>query len=204
MTLTWNGHACFTFDTDDGVVVFDPYERDYIRGLHLPALAGDLVLCSHDHRDHGYVQGVLQTRRMTWFKVEAVETLHDDAGGTLRGKNTVHIVDTGELRLAHLGDLGHVLTEAQVAAIGKVDVLLIPIGGVYTLDAPQAKTVCDQLNPRVIVPMHFRKGEMGYEEIAEPDAFLSMFDRVTVIDGHTVELTEDLSGVVVFSAPRQE
>lgn len=203
MTLTWNGHSCFTFDTEDGVVVFDPYEPDYVPGLHLPELAGDTVLCSHAHNDHYYPEGVRQTRRLPGYRIETVETLHDEAGGSLRGNNTVHIVDTGKLRLAHLGDLGHVLTEAQVAQMGRVDVLLIPIGGYYTIDAEQAKTVCEQLGPRVVIPMHFRKGDMGFDLIAQPDAFLALFDHVTAVEGHTVELTEELSGVIVFTCPRQ-
>lgn len=203
MTLTWNGHSCFTFDTDEGVVVFDPYEPDYVPGLHLPELAGDTVLCSHGHNDHCYPQGVLHTRRLPGYTVEAVETLHDDAGGSLRGANTVHIVDVNGFRLAHLGDLGHVLTERQVQAMGRIDVLLTPIGGYYTIDAKQAKEICDLLQPRIIVPMHYRKGEMGFDLIAEPEEFLELFDAITVIDGHTLELTEDVSGVVMFAEPRQ-
>ena len=72
MKLTWNGHSCFTFDTDMGVVVFDPYEPDYVPGLHLPPLAGDLILCSHEHNDHCYPQGVRHSRRAVGFSVEAV------------------------------------------------------------------------------------------------------------------------------------
>lgn len=203
MKLTWNGHACFTFDTDEGVVVFDPYETDYVPGLHLPPLAGDAVLCSHDHNDHGFAEGVLQSRRLPGFTVETVETCHDEAGGSLRGMNKVHIVQVGDFRLAHLGDLGHLPTAAQVAAMGRLDVLLVPIGGFYTIDAAQAKAVCDLLQPRVIVPMHYRKGEIGFDLIDTLDGFLGMFDDVTVIDGHTAELTDVLQGVVVFDRPRQ-
>ena len=203
MKLTWNGHSCFTFDTDEGIVVFDPYETDYVPGLHLPALSADTVLCSHAHNDHCFPQGVLQTRRLPGFTVEIVETLHDDAGGTLRGYNKVHIVDINGFRLAHLGDLGHVLTAEQVQQMGHIDVLLVPIGGYYTIDAQQAKAVCDLLQPRVIVPMHYRKGDMGFDLIAEPEAFLRLFDAVTLTDGHTLELSDAVSGVVMFTKPRQ-
>lgn len=203
MKLTWNGHSCFTFATDLGTAVFDPYEPDYVPGLHLPALAGDAVLCSHGHEDHCYPEGVRNTRRAVGFAVETVDTLHDDAGGSLRGTNTVHIVDAGGYRLAHLGDLGHVLTDGQVQAMGRIDALLIPIGGCYTIDAVQAKAVCEQLRPRVIVPMHYRKGDMGFDTIAEPEAFLELFDHVTWIEGHTAELTEALQGVVMFIEPNQ-
>ena len=203
MKLTWNGHSCFSFDTDEGVVVFDPYETDYVPGLHLPQLAGDAVLCSHSHEDHGYAEGVLQTRRLPGFTVETLHTFHDGAQGSLRGENTVHVVQAGNYRLAHLGDRGHVLTQEQVKAMGKIDALLVPVGGYYTIDAEQAKQVCDQLQPKVIFPMHYRKGNIGFDLIAEPEAFLNLFDHVTTVLGHTVELTDDLSGVVMFEHPRQ-
>jgi L-ascorbate metabolism protein UlaG (beta-lactamase superfamily) len=156
MKLTWNGHSCFTFDTDAGVVVFDPYETDYVPGLHLPALAADVVLCSHGHEDHCYPQGVKQTRRAVGFTVETVATHHDEAGGSLRGENTVHIVDVNGFRLAHLGDLGHVLTAEQVQAMGHIDVLLVPVGGYYTIDAKTALELCRLLQPVCAVPMHYR------------------------------------------------
>ena len=203
MTLTWNGHSCFTFDTEEGVVVFDPYEPDYVPGLHLPELSGDVVLCSHAHNDHCWPQGVRMTRRAPGFTVEVVESFHDGEGGSLRGENKIHIVDIHGFRVVHLGDLGHVLTERQVQAIGKVDVLLVPIGGYYTIDAGQAKQVCRQLQPRITVPMHFRKGEMGFDLIAEPEAFLEMCDGFTLTDGPALELTDSLSGVVMFACPGQ-
>lgn len=203
MKLTWNGHSCFTFDTDMGVAVFDPYETDYVPGLHLPDLAGDAVLCSHGHEDHCYPQGVRHSRRAVGFTVETVETHHDNAGGTLRGKNTVHIVDADGFRLAHLGDLGHIPTEAQFAAMGRIDALLIPIGGYYTIDAAEAKAICDRLQPKLIFPMHYRKGDMGFDLIAEPEGFLELFDRVTWIQGSAAELRDDLRGVVMFTEPHQ-
>ena len=203
MKLTWNGHACFTFDTREGVVVFDPYEPDYVPGLHLPELAADLVLCSHGHEDHCYPRGVRQSKRICGFAVETVDTLHDDAGGSLRGENKIHIIDVAGFRLAHLGDLGHVPTEAQYGAMGAIDALLIPIGGCYTIDAEQAKVICDRLQPKMIFPMHYRKDGIGFDTIAEPDEFLAMFADVTWIDGHTAQLSEGLQGVVMFAYPHQ-
>ena len=203
MTLTWNGHACFSFDTDEGVVVFDPYQREYVPGLRLPELAGDTVLCSHGHEDHGWAEGVLNTRRLPGYTVETVDTFHDGEGGSLRGENKVHIIDVNGFRLAHLGDLGHVLSEAQLQQLGHIDVLLVPMGGVYTIDALQAKQVCDLVQPRIIVPMHYRKGDMGFDVIAEPEAFLDLYEGYTLIDGHTLELTDAVSGVVLFAYPRQ-
>ncbi len=202
MLLTWNGHACFTFDTGEGVVVFDPYEPDYVPGLHLPPLAGDVVLCSHDHNDHGYADGVQRSRRRPGFAVEVVETCHDDAGGSLRGANKVHIIDVHGFRLAHLGDLGHVLTDEQAAAMGRIDAVLVPIGDVYTLNAHGAKAVCEQLRPRLIFPMHYRTEEIGFDNIDTLDLFLSLYPAAHVVDGDTADLTTCPDGVVVFSEPR--
>ena len=203
MKLTWNGHSCFTFDTTAGVVVFDPYETDYVPGLHLPSLAADTILCSHSHEDHCYPQGVLNTRRLPGYAVEAVDTFHDGEVGILRGENKIHIIDMEGFRLAHLGDLGHVPTDEQFAAMGRIDALLVPIGGFYTIDAVQAKAICDRLQPRLIFPMHYRKGEIGFDLIAEPEGFLEMFDSYTTIDGHTADLSSDLQGVVMFAYPNQ-
>ncbi len=204
MTLTWCGHSCFVFDTDEGTVVFDPYEPDYVPGLHFPNIAGDVILCSHGHNDHNYMEGVKQSRRMPGFKVETLNTFHDAQHGAARGENTVHIIDVNGFRLAHLGDLGHLLTDDQIRQMQPIDVLLIPVGGYYTIDARQAKQICDALQPKVIIPMHYRKGDMGFAEIAEPDEFLHLFSQVTEIQGHTVTLDNTVQGVVVFSAPYQD
>ena len=203
MKLTWNGHSCFTFDTTAGVVVLDPYETDYVPGLHLPSLAADTILCSHSHEDHCYPQGVLQSRRLPGYTVEVVDTFHDEEGGALRGENKIHIIDAEGFRLAHLGDLGHVPTDTQFDQMGRIDALLIPIGGFYTIDAVQAKEICERLQPRMIFPMHYRKGDMGFDLLAEPEAFLDMFEGYTVIDGHTAELNNGLQGVVMFAYPYQ-
>ena len=203
MTLTWCGHSCFVYDTDEGTVVFDPYEPDYVPGLHFPTVAGDVILCSHQHNDHNYAEGVINSRRMPGFKVETIETYHDEQQGAARGNNTIHIVDTFGYRLAHLGDLGHMLSPQQLSQLGHIDVLLIPVGGFYTIDAVTAKALCDAVQPRIIVPMHYRRGNMGFAEIAELEDFLALFEHYTEIDGYSTELDSSLSGVVVFSRPYQ-
>lgn len=204
MKLTWYGHACFLVETSEGRAVFDPYEPGSVPGLKLPPLGAEAVLCSHEHHDHDWAAGVKLSRRRPGYRVETVPSWHDDAQGEKRGYNLIHILCCEGKRVVHLGDLGHVLTAEQVQAIGTPDVLLIPVGGTYTLDAGQAKQVCDQLQPKAIIPMHYRGNGFGLQEVAPLSAFTALFASVRTVSGSSVELTEDLEGVVVLSTPAPE
>lgn len=201
MKLTWYGHACFLLETDDGRAVFDPYEPGSVPGLSLPPLSAETVLCSHEHHDHDWAEGVKISRRRPGYRVETVHSWHDDVQGAKRGYNLIHIVSCEGKRIVHLGDLGHLLTEEQIQAIGTPDVLLIPVGGTYTLDAWQAKQVCDQLRPKAVIPMHYRGAGFGLTEVTPVSTFTGLFESVRTISGSSVDLTEDLTGVVVLSTP---
>ena len=198
MKLTWYGHACFRVESSEGSVVFDAYEPTYVPGLHLPPLAADMSLSSHLHHDHYCPEAVKLTRRAVGFKVGSLSVFHDDCRGKKRGENTIHILDTEGLRLVHLGDLGHPLSSEQIEALGSVDILLIPVGGFYTIDAKQAKQIVDQLNPRVVIPMHYRGDGFGFDVLAPVDDFLSLYEgTVKVLDGNSVEVTADTPAQVV-------
>ena len=129
MNLIWNGHSCFTLETAEGSVVFDPYRDGSVPGLSPIRLTADLVLCSHDHRDHGARELVGLTGRTPSFSVETISTFHDPEGGALRGPDTIHILSAEGMRLAHLGDLGCIPTLEQRDRLRGLDVLLIPVGG---------------------------------------------------------------------------
>jgi L-ascorbate metabolism protein UlaG (beta-lactamase superfamily) len=173
--LTWYGQSCFLLETAAGTrVLMDPFGK--ATGYPLPAnLRADVVTVSHEHPDHNnirmstgapHVLHGLTADKKGWARVEerfrdvsirSVGVYHDDKRGTARGLDTVFIFEVGGLRIAHLGDLGHVLDDDQLEAIGSVDVLLVPVGGATTLDAYQATRVVDQLHPRLmIVPMHYK------------------------------------------------
>ena len=200
MTLTWNGHSCFTLDTGAGRAVFDPYEPGSVPGWTLPPLAAEAVLCSHGHHDHCHAAGVKQTRMAPGFTVETVDCWHDEVHGAKRGSNIIHIVTAEGKRFVHLGDLGHTLTAEQAAAVGRPEVLMIPVGGYYTIDAPTAKALCDRLRPRLIVPMHYRGDGFGYAEIETVEPFLRLFpvQQVHHIPGSTLDLDTAADGVWVF------
>lgn len=202
MKLTWYGHSCFKLETADGSVVFDPYAPGSVPGLTLPALEADRVICSHGHGDHAYKEAVTLTGKTPTFIVQTVASFHDDVRGAKRGSNHITIIQSQGLRLAHMGDLGHLPDPTQLAAINEVDVMLIPVGGFYTIDAAQAKQVIDMIGPRHVIPMHYRKGSVGYDEIGTLDDFLALWSAqdVQLLDTNVIEDLAKLDKFIVVPA----
>ena len=134
------------------------------------------------------------------MKLRQIETFHDGKHGELRGRNLISVISSDGISLAHLGDLGHELSGAQLEELGSIDVLLIPVGGYYTIDAKTAKKVADAIAPRVLVPMHYRFGAHGYPEIGTLDEFLALYEakKIHKLDGNSFELTKNApAGVIV-------
>ena len=180
MKLTWYGHACFKLEAECGSIVFDPYVPGYVPGLKLPEVTADAVVCSHRHSDHYCPEAVTLTGLKPGFAMRSIYTFHDESMGAKRGNNLMTVVTAEDLTVAHCGDLGHKLSGETLHKLGKIDILMIPVGGVYTLDAKAAKAVCEQIKPTVIVPMHYRCGSAGLQNIASVDGFLSLFDESTI------------------------
>ncbi|HVZ74162.1 MAG TPA: MBL fold metallo-hydrolase [Polyangia bacterium] len=206
--LTWLGQSAFVLETATGTrIVMDPIPKGL--GYDLPAgLKADAITISHEHPDHNNVGLVVNKPRVLrgltadkkgWTKIDekvkdvavrSVGVYHDDQKGAQRGLNTVFIFEVGGLRIAHLGDLGHLLTDDQLSAIGSVDVALVPVGGTYTLDAYQATRVIDQLHPRlVVVPMHYKTDALTIKELATVDEFLERKANVRREPTNTLTLT---------------
>ncbi len=201
MKITWYGHACFGVESEGYRVVLDPYEK--VKGYGPLHLTANEVLCSHNHYDHNYRAAVAVTGTKSPFRIATVATWHDDQGGRLRGMNTVHILRAEGLTAVHLGDLGHRLKRDQAAPLLRCDVLMVPVGGTYTIDADGAKAVVEDLQPRIVVPMHYRRGSLGFDNIAPLEKFLALFpaEEIHELDGSSFTVTPELSGVVV---PRYE
>ncbi|MBR3641642.1 MAG: MBL fold metallo-hydrolase [Oscillibacter sp.] len=196
MKLTWLGHSCFILEADGYRLVTDPYAD--VAGYGDLSVQAHAIYCSHDHFDHNAVGRVtLLPARESPFTVREIETFHDEKGGALRGKNTVRVFEAGGVSVAHLGDLGHQLNDEQLRAIGKTDAVLVPVGGVYTVDAQGAKAVCDALAPRCIVPMHYRHAPYGLPNVAPAEDFLALYGDVKRLDTNAFELTADCCGVLV-------
>ena len=204
MNITWLGHSCFAVESAGWRIVLDPYYVETYPALHVDA---DEVLCSHSHRDHAFLEAVTlsgRNRAASPFTVETVSTFHDEKGGALRGENTIHILRAEGLTLVHCGDLGHELSGAQLEELGSIDVLLIPVGGYYTIDAAQAKRITDAVKPRIIVPMHYRRGAQGLQQVCGVDRFLELFRSadIRMLSRHSLEITADTEpGVYVFPWP---
>ena len=203
MTLTWLGHSCFMLESYGFQVLIDPYTE--VRGLSDICTTADAVYCSHGHFDHAYTDEVtLTSDKVNPFTVHETDTFHDDQGGALRGRNTVRSFTSEGITVVHLGDLGHPLTAEQLEKIGPCDVLLLPVGGTYTVDNRQAKAVAESIGPHVIVPMHFRQGGAGFDILTTLDDFLELYpvDRIRRYPSNVLELHKDMTKqVAVLELP---
>jgi L-ascorbate metabolism protein UlaG (beta-lactamase superfamily) len=195
MKVKWLGHASFLITSKGGTkIITDPYAVG--GGIDYSPIreTADVVLVSHDHGDHSNVsavQGKPEVVRGSGKKAakgiefKGIATSHDASQGTERGSNTVFCFTIDDLKLCHLGDLGHVLSPGQVTQIGAVDILFVPVGGFFTVDATVASQVCDQLKPRVTIPMHFKTPKCAYP-IAGVEDFLRGKKNVRKIEGSEV------------------
>jgi len=178
MDINWLGHSCFRIRGRQAVIVTDPFPPDL--GYTLGKLTADIVTVSHQHPSHNYSQGIGGEPKIITgpgeYEIKGVliigiATFHDAEGGQKRGKNTIYLMETDGLTVCHLGDLGHVLTTEQVEEIGDVDVLLLPVAGGSTINAPMAAEVIRQLEPKVVIPMHY-KTPVVKRELGQVDSFL--------------------------------
>ena len=205
MLIKWLGHSCFKITGDYESVVLDPFGDGTVSGYRPIREEANMVLCSHLHGDHnavGNVHLIPMTREE--FSVERIESFHDDKQGRLRGENTIHLLEADGYRLAHLGDLGCKLTADQIEQLKDLDVLMIPVGGYYTIDADQAADIVRTLRPRITIPMHYRSGHQGYDVLAEVDQFTRHFDKVLYLASDSLEISDELQDeIVVLDYPHQ-
>ncbi|MFO7807386.1 MAG: MBL fold metallo-hydrolase [Candidatus Moraniibacteriota bacterium] len=173
MIITWYGHSCFKIQTkpqrgsEDVVIFTDPFDKSI--GLKPPQGNADIVTVSHDHFDHNNVSTLKGNPfvvdspgeySIQEIAIEGIESFHDKNKGEERGRNTIFTIKSEDIKICHLGDLGHKLNEDQIERIGTVDVLMIPVGGVYTIDSKEAEEVIGQIDPKIIIPMHFKLPEL--------------------------------------------
>lgn len=163
MIITWIGHSCFKLESNGYTIITDPYADGYVPGLKPIRENADMVLCSHEHGDHNARNRVkIRKGQACPFTITKIETWHDEVKGAKRGTNTIHIIDDGEVRLAHLGDLGCELEKGQLQMLKNLDVCLIPVGGHYTIDGKQAAQLIHLIQPDLTIPMHYRDSRAGF------------------------------------------
>jgi len=205
MLLRFLGHACFYLEDGESTLVIDPYDPS--TGA-LPEVSAKVVTLSHSHHDHSYADGVSGvettiTEPGAWsaagIEGEGLSTFHDDAQGAKRGPNIVQIVKMGGQTIVHLGDLGHMPDENVLAKLRGCDVLLVPVGGFYTIDAATATAICDAVAPRVIIPMHYKVESRRKLPIATVEPFLEGKAQVQAMEEDSVD-PASMRGVVVLSS----
>lgn len=169
--IQYLGHSCFRLRGRDGVVITDPYDRSV--GLDIGRPSANVVTVSHDHQDHTNVDAVKPTREKTFtingpgeyevggILISGVRTYHDKKHGAELGRNTVYVIHIDDVVFCHLGDLGHELTTHQIDEIGSVDVLFVPVGGGETINSAEAASVISQIEPRIVVPMHYAQSDQA-------------------------------------------
>jgi L-ascorbate metabolism protein UlaG (beta-lactamase superfamily) len=190
MKIKWYGHAAFLITSDQGVkILTDPYEPGAFGGklsygkINDPV---DTVLVSHDHADHNYTGDLpgspeiikgSGSKTSKGIQIKGIATFHDPSKGSERGSNTIFTFNVDGIQVCHLGDLGHVLTQKELAEIGPVDILISPVGGFYTIDAKEATQVAESIKPKVLIPMHFKTEKCEFP-IAPVEDFLKGKARV--------------------------
>ncbi len=202
MKIQWIAHSCFKITLLSGkVLVFDPFGEGI--GYAMPKMAADYVFCSHGHFDHNGVKSIEGEYRLFaepgYYEteeliVQGLSCFHDEKQGALRGNNVIFKVKAEGVTLAHLGDLGHPLSPELAAQLAEVDVLMVPVGGKYTIDAEEAFEICKQIEPNVILPMHYRTPSLQVD-IAPVTGFIEAtkgyFDRSVLGESSFHYVAED-------------
>jgi L-ascorbate metabolism protein UlaG (beta-lactamase superfamily) len=198
--LVWHGHSCFELLGKNVTIVIDPFKGI---GIAEPKAAADLVLCSHSHQDHNNIKPVLAkqgetlegfvgSKKVKGVSVNGIAVFHDDAKGSKRGKNSIYTFNLDGVQFCHLGDLGHELSPQTVEEIGKVDVLFVPVGGYFTIGPETATGVCEQLKPKLILPMHYKMPGLSttFDLLKTVDDFLKGKSNIDKIKGPLVTIEE--------------
>ena len=215
MQIAWYGHSCFRLRSRRGTVVTDPFSKEV--GYNLPRLRADIVTVSHDHPDHNNVKAVKGKPKIISGPGEyeikgifaiGISTFHDGLRGKTRGRNTVYLLDFEGVTICHLGDLGHVPTQTQVEDLSDVDVLLVPVGGVTTIDAAEASEVISLLEPKIVIPMHYGTEVLQGSKLKPVDQFLKEMGIKTTVPEDSLKVTKgglpSDTQVIVMNYPGQD
>ena len=207
MRIEWIGHACFRLTAQDGTVaITDPYDESV--GIEMIPLKADLITMSHEHHDHNETSMIVgspvivhggELASVSGVTTRAVNSWHDDVQGAKRGANFVRIFGIDGLKIVHMGDQGCMPDEDVLEAIADADVMMIPVGGTYTVDAAGAKAIIDIAKPRCVIPMHVKTAHCPYP-IAKVCDFLALMGAESAVPVRALELTEDTvpQGVVLM------
>ncbi len=199
MKIKWLGHSCFLITSVEGVrIVLDPYKSESHLNYVEVREKADLVTTSHEHYDHNYTalipgkpevvkgRGV---RNIKGIAIRGIDAWHDAAGGKERGSNTIFCLLIEGMQVCHMGDLGHLPTAEQLIEIGTVDILLLPVGGVFTIDVKAATELMDKLKPKVAIPMHYKTDRCTWLQYSADD-FARGKNSVKRLDTSEIEINK--------------
>lgn len=198
MIIAWYGQSCFKIESKDRTIVIDPFSKSI--GLTPPSVQADIVFVTHDHPDHnnaGAIKGdylLINSPgeyEVKGVKAQGIESFHDDADGTKRGFNTLYLIEAEGIRMLHLGDLGQsLLQDRQIEQIGSVDVLMIPVGGFFTIGAKEALGITNQIEPKIVIPMHYKIPGLLIPELEGAEKFLKEFAGEDVVPQDSLTLKQ--------------
>ena len=197
MIISYLGHSCFKLRGTKTIVVTDPYDRE-VFSKAMPRTKADIVTISHFHHDHCAVDRVAGSPfvingpgeyEIKGISIFGTSSFHDKVQGAKRGKNTIYVYNIDDLRLSHLGDLGCKLTEKQIEQVSGIDILMIPVGGVYTINAKEAVAVIEQLEPKIIIPMHYKTKDLSFE-LKPIDEFLEEMGKKEIEPVKDLKITK--------------
>lgn len=199
MVITWFGHSCFLMETSKGQkILTDPFPPAL--GYDLYSGPIDYTTISHYHFDHGYTKALptdckiidsVGSFEFEDLKIIGLPSYHDCLKGSIRGTNIIFIFEIDGFRLCHLGDLGYILSADEIDLIGSIDVLFIPIGGNFTLGAREAFLLCKKINPKIIMPMHYKTSKISYP-ISGVDLFLNLIKKGEKLSSNTITINHPI------------
>jgi L-ascorbate metabolism protein UlaG (beta-lactamase superfamily) len=198
MEIVYLGHSSFKLSGKNTKLITDPFDSSMV-GIKYPKVEADIVTISHHHNDHDKSEQVSEVKKIVdgpgeyeigGVSIIGISSFHDDKKGAERGKNTIYLIEMDGLKILHLGDLGHLLTDKEKSEIGNIDVMFVPVGGEYTIDAKTAFEIVKSISPKVVIPMHYKLD--GAKE-GGTSSKLSAVDEFLTISGLAVEKMPKLS-----------
>ena len=186
LEIKYYGHSCFLISYKGYAIAIDPY-APYVPGYPLLKVVANEVICSHEHQDHHYEEAVdiLKTNQCNPFHITQFEVPHDEANGTLRGNTKITKLEAGDFCVVHFGDVGCMPDASILESVHGADIIMIPVGGFYTVDAVLANQIAEAVDARVVIPMHYRIGDVGFPVLAEVQDFLCLRNDVRTCQGNS-------------------
>lgn len=179
MIIKWLGHSSFFIQSSGVSLITDPFNPSI--GLSFPDISANIITISHDHFDHSYREGIKGNPQiidsagdyeLNNIQIEGIKSFHDSQNGTIRGNNIIFKYNIEDMNIAHLGDLGHILSDEQINNLIPTDIVMIPVGGTYTIGPDDAIKVIRQINPKIIIPMHYHTSNLEISSLSTLDTFI--------------------------------